>query len=102
MSQPSRPPVLNDAKREVVCIILAKGGTLAEAAKCLDLSVRTLQREQRRNPRFSMQVSEAKAQALLMPFQVLRKAARTNWRAASWMIERADAQRRERAAMRYD
>lgn len=99
MPPTGRPSFLNDAKRQVVCALLAKGGTLAEAAQLLGCTGRTLQREQRRNPQFRQQVKDARAQALLTPFQIMRRAARTNWRAASWMIERADAQRREQAEL---
>lgn len=93
-------PFLNDDKRRAVCAILARGGTLVEAAECLRCSVGTLKKEQRRNPRFREQVLEARARALLMPYQVVRKAACPNWRAASWMIERAEAQQRRRDASR--
>ena len=102
MSQRGRTPVLNDDKRRAVCAILSKGFTLAEAANCLQCSVRTLQVEQRRNPQFREEVRQAKAQALLTPFQIMRKAAGSNWRAASWMIERADAERRHRAMMEME
>ena len=102
MSKRGRTPILNDDKRRAACAILSKGGTLAEAAECLQCSVRTLQIEQRRNPQFGEQVREAKARALLTPYQIMRKAARSNWRAASWMIERADAERREREMMEME
>ncbi|MEX2172418.1 MAG: hypothetical protein WD851_24065 [Pirellulales bacterium] len=102
MSKRGRTPILNDAKRRVVCAILAKGGTLGEAAECLQCSVRTLQLERKRNPRFRQQVCEAKAQAMLMPFFIMHKEAGSKWRAASWMIRREDDRRRELASMRDD
>lgn len=95
MPQRGRPAILNDDRRRAVCAILSKGGTLVDAARCLRCSVRVLQLEIRRNPKFREQVRSAKAEALLTPFQIIRQAARTNWRAARWMIERADQRRRE-------
>ena len=98
MSSTGRSPALDDAKRQVVCALVARGSTLAEAAEYVGCDRSTLYRHRRRNEQFRQQLSAAKAQSLLAPYQVIRKAAGSKWRAAAWAIERIDSNRRRYAA----
>ena len=54
------------------------------------MSPNTIRREANRDLEFGRRLGEARLQAQLSPLQAMRKAANSHWRAAAWMLERAD------------
>src|SRR5690349_15842720 len=83
-----RPRFLDDAKRRDVIALLSQGTTIQTAAAYIGCSPRTLHRELIRDKQFHDQVRTACASCQLTPLHSLSNAARTNWRAAAWMLER--------------
>jgi hypothetical protein len=88
-----RPRALDDTKRKIVCAIIAAGGTLDGAARYIGCARSTIEREKRRNLAFSKQLSEAEIEGATQPFQLLREAAGSSWRAAAWMLEQSYPER---------
>lgn len=99
MSSLGRPRVLDEPKRQIVCAILATGGTLDGDARYIGCARSTIERERRRNPIFSQQLDEAEVDGATMPFQLFRDASRSSWRAAAWMLEQSYPERYGRSAI---
>jgi hypothetical protein len=91
-----RDRVLDDAKQREVCALLSAGCNLQAAAQYVGCATNTIRREADRNPDFGLRVREARLQAQLSPLQAMRKAANSHWRAAAWMLERADPEHFDR------
>ena len=90
MSTNGRRRVLDDTKRREICALLSAGVSLQKTAEYVGCSRSTIQREMRRNSEFRERVQRSKATPQLGPLQAMRQAAQSNWRAAAWMLERAD------------
>jgi hypothetical protein len=60
-----------------------------EAAAAEEVSISTVQREARRDPDFDQQLQAANA-VTPDPLAIMKRAARTHWRAAAWLLERSD------------
>ncbi|MEQ8210217.1 MAG: hypothetical protein RH917_10330 [Lacipirellulaceae bacterium] len=95
--RPELPPPINDGrpriladhdKRRSLCAMIAVGAGLDAAARHVGCSIWTVQREAQRDEEFAKQLREANSTAELLPLQALRTAAKTNWRAAAWLLER--------------
>lgn len=89
---PGRPRKLSESKQNEVCALIHAGCTLAAAARYVDCSVLTLQREARRNPDFYEKLRKARYSNELSPIRTLRDAAAHDWRAAAWVLERTQPQ----------
>lgn len=89
---PGRPRTLTDAKQHEVCALIAAGCTLAAAARFVGCSPLTIQREARRNSAFQEGIRASRITAELEPVTNVRHAARQNWRAAAWLLERTQPQ----------
>jgi hypothetical protein len=85
-----RNRILDEAKQREVCALLSAGCSLEAAASYVECAPNTIRREALRNPDFGRRLREARLQAQLSPLQAMRKAASSHWRAAAWMLERAD------------
>jgi len=82
--------MLDDARQREVCALLSAGCSLQAAAQYIQCAPNTIRREAERNPDFGRRFREARLNAQLSPLQAMRKAAASHWRAAAWMLERAD------------
>ncbi len=90
MAKPGRPRVLDETKQREICAIVTAGASLRQAAKYVGCSASTVHREAGRDEVFRERLRRASATAQLAPLQSMREAVRTHWRAAAWMLERAD------------
>ncbi len=88
--------VLDEAKQREICALIATGCSLEAAASYVECAPNTIRREADRNPDFGRRLREARLQAQLSPLQAMRKAANNHWRAAAWMLERADPEHFDR------
>lgn len=91
-----RDRVLDEGKQREVCALLSAGCSLQAAAQYVGCAPNTIRREANRDPDFGRRVREARLQAQLSPLQAMRKAANSHWRAAAWMLERADREHFDR------
>ena len=73
--------------------LIAQGSTVAQAAWGVGVSMRTVQRESQCNDEFHHALELAQQAAPVDPAKLMREAARAHWRAAAWMLERADPDR---------
>lgn len=88
--------VLDDAKQREVCALISTGCSIQAAASYVGCAPNTIRREIDRNPEFDRRYRQARLQAQLSPLQAMRKAANSHWRAAAWMLERADPEHFDR------
>jgi hypothetical protein len=93
VAEPGRPRALDDAKRREICVLLTAGYSLVSVAEHVGCSRRTISRELDRNAEFADRFRRAKIAGELEPLGTIRQAARTNWRAAAWYLERTNPQR---------
>lgn len=84
---------LDDAKRREICALLTAGYSVTSAANYVDCSRRTIHRELERNAEFAEKVRRAEIAGQLDPLATVRHAARSDWRAAAWYLERTNPQR---------
>ena len=94
MSAPKlgRRRTLDRNKKTQICDLVARSATMGEAAAALGVSIRTVQREARRDHDFDQQLRHAHT-AAPDPLKLMQSAARTHWRAAAWLLEREDPER---------
>ncbi|MEX2093830.1 MAG: hypothetical protein WD971_14185, partial [Pirellulales bacterium] len=85
-----RERILDEGKQREVCALVSSGCSLQAAAHYVQCAPNTIRREAARNPDFGRRFREARLQAQLSPLQAMRKASASHWRAAAWMLERAD------------
>lgn len=90
MSNAGRPRVLDDVKRGKISALLSAGCGLAAAARFVGCSVVTIRREALRNEEFRRELREAEVRAQLVPLKAMQNAAQSHWRAAAWLLERAN------------
>jgi hypothetical protein len=84
-----RRRTLDPAKKAQLCDIVARGASVEEAADDLGVSLRTVQREARRDRDFDHELRLAQ-RAVPDPLRLMQSAARAHWRAAAWLLERTD------------
>lgn len=90
MSQPGRHRTLDDAKRNTICALVATGVSVRRAARFVECDPRTIRNEAQRNDEFRMELERCRSQAQIHPLRTLQQAARENWRAAAWWLQRLD------------
>ncbi len=93
MSHLGRPRALDEIKRREISALLSAGSGIADAARYVGCSARTIRREALRNEDFHDTLRKAELSAQLEPLRTLRKAAASNWRAAAWLLERINPDR---------
>lgn len=86
----AKPKLLDDAKRREISALLTAGYPMCAAADYAGCSVRTIKREINRNPEFGDRVRRAAIVGQMDPLATVRNAARTDWRAAAWYLERTN------------
>jgi hypothetical protein len=96
MSQAGRPRVLDDVKRGQLVALATAGCSLNAAARFVGCSVDTIRREALRNEDFRRELRGAEIRSQLAPLQAMRSAAQSHWRAAAWLLERADPEKFDR------
>jgi hypothetical protein len=96
MSLMGRPRVLDDVKRGQICALLSAGCGLNAAARYVGCSTVTIRREALRNGAFRIELRESQVRAQLNPLRAMQQAAKTHWRAAAWLLERADPEQFDR------
>jgi IS30 family transposase len=90
MAQVGRPRALDEVKRREVCALVAAGCGIEQAARYICCAPSTIRREALRNPDFHEQLRRSELSAQLSPLRAMQQAASTHWRAAAWMLERAN------------
>ena len=78
---------MDPAKKVKFCQLIRESQTIEHAAEWVDVSIRTVQRERKRDEDFDHEVRLA-LQATPDPLTLMENAARTHWRAAAWLLER--------------
>ena len=79
--------IMTPARRERLCDLLAESHTLEEASEAIGVSIRTVQRERKRDEDFDHEALLA-LQKTPDPLKLMEQAARTHGRAAAWLLER--------------
>jgi hypothetical protein len=92
-SSAGRPRELTRPKRDELLHRIGQGASLAQAAKIVGVSLRTVQREAKTDDEFHHDLAIAQDDAPVDPERQLNRAARAHWRAAAWMLERSDPDR---------
>ncbi len=85
-SQMGRKYVFDEFLRGRLVSLLAMGLTLRQSAAALGLSHNAIWKELRKNAELSEQVNAARFQAQIEPLLVILRASKSNWRAATWLI----------------
>src|SRR5262245_59099301 len=79
--------IMTPARRAKFCELLAESHTLEEASEAIGVSIRTVQRQRKRDEDFDHEVLLA-LQKTPDPLKLMEQAARKHWRAAAWLLER--------------
>ena len=93
MANSGRPRTLDDAKRREIYALLTAGYSMPAAADYVNCSRRTIKREVKRNREFADRCRRASINGQLDAVGTLRQAARNDWRAAAWYLERTNPDR---------
>jgi hypothetical protein len=93
MTSPGRPPVLDKPRCAEICQLVAAGHSVATAARLIGCDARTIRRQARRDEDFGRQLRTAEVSARNDPLKMMQRAAHGSWRAAAWLLERADPER---------
>jgi hypothetical protein len=79
--------IMTPARCEKFCALIAESHSQEEAAEAIGVSIRTIQRERKRDEDFDHEVRLA-LQKTPDPLKLMEQAARSHWRAAAWLLER--------------
>jgi len=83
-----RRRTLDRNKKQLFCDAVARGATMTEAAVALGVSLRTVQREARRDAAFDQELRVVHNHPDADPLTLLKSHARRHWRASAWLLER--------------
>jgi hypothetical protein len=72
---------------------VAQGASIEQAAHIVGISHRTVQRQAKADDGFQLELERALQAAPVDPERLMQQAARTQWRAAAWMLERTQPDR---------
>ena len=89
MRPAGRPREFDHSMRSEFLDHIGLGATVAQAAKIVGTSLRTVQREAKLNDDFHTDLKLALETAPVNPERLMGQAARAHWRAAAWMLERS-------------
>lgn len=79
--------IMTPERQTKLCELIAESHTIEEAAEAVGVSIRTVQRERKRDEDFDHEVLLA-LQKTPDPLKLMEQAARAHWRAAAWLLER--------------
>lgn len=79
--------IMTPERRAKFCELIAESHTIEEASEAVGVSIRTVQRERKRDEDFDHEVLLA-LQKTPDPLKLMEQAARAHWRAAAWLLER--------------
>lgn len=88
MAKSGRPRVMSEANKKKYCDLIALGYNIYQAAEFIGCSPLTIRREANRNPLFEADWRQAEVRMFVNPLVTLHQASRTDWKAASWLVER--------------
>jgi hypothetical protein len=88
MSNLGRPRALDETKQREILALISAGCGIQTAARYVGFSPRTVYREIRRDKEFWDSFRKAELASTITPLQTIKAAASTNWRAATWLLER--------------
>jgi hypothetical protein len=94
-----RPRVLTDGKKLLIATLLREGVSLRKCAMYAHCVHGTIINELKRDPLFAAIVRSARLCAETEPLAQIRKAAKTSWRAAAWLVARLERQKKEEAEL---
>ncbi len=86
--KPGRPRVLDEAKKREICALVAAGASITRASRYVGCSDETIANEKRRDPAFAEKLCRAEMEAEMEPINSIRQKARSNWRAAAFLLNR--------------
>lgn len=91
MAKRGRKPL--DYQKHIVQLeqVLSSGATVKDACAYVGVSQETFYLWLRSYPEFSEVIEKARAQGKVECVALIRRAARENWQAAAWFLERSDA-----------
>ena len=84
--KPSGQRALDAAAKQFIVKLIARGYALVDTARLIERHPRTLRRERKRDPAFDAALQRAQAVASCEPKEVVVQAAKTNWRAAAFLM----------------
>jgi hypothetical protein len=93
MHPPGRPREFTPDMCAELLHHVAQGASIEQAAHSVGISYRTVQREAKADDGFQLELERALAAGPVDPERIMQQAARTHWRAAAWMLERAHPER---------
>lgn len=85
-----RPRALDEAKKREICALVAAGASISRASRYVGCTDTTVLNEARRNRDFAEKLRRAQGKAEMEPLNAIRSKAKTNWRAAAYLLERRD------------
>ena len=88
MPSPGRPRFLDENKQREVIALISHGCGIETAARYVGCSARTIYRETQRNQDFWDLFRKAELASSLNPLKTIHREAESNWRAATWLLER--------------
>lgn len=90
-----RPRALDETKKREICALVAAGSTVSRASRYVGCTDTTVLNEARRNRDFAEKLRRAQWQAEMDPLSALHGKAKSNWRAAAFLLNRRDREEKE-------
>lgn len=88
MARSGRPTKYTEDKADAIVAAVRAGATLRLAAASAGISLDTLARWRKRFAAFADRLTEAEGKAAVRPLALIAEAAKRDWRAAAWLLER--------------
>lgn len=83
-----QPPPLDTLQQRDICTILSVGGSRETAAKFIGCAPETIRRDSDHDPDFSERLKRAESNLEVTHLSIIQEAAKKNWRASAWVLER--------------
>ena len=91
--KPGRPTKATDGRRKALLSLTRRGHTISDASRAVGICEDTVTNWIRVLPGFSAQLQAAREEAILVLEDRILAAARRDWRAAVWILERRHPER---------
>ena len=107
VSTPSngRPRALDVESKRSIAMLIVEGYSLEEAAAYMACDRKTIYNERRRDEHFDFSLRRAYSMRNMEPLNTIRCAAKTNWRAAAWLVDyrgKVEKEKRDDNQDRFD